>query len=99
MKYKDWLNEWLEYYVKPMAKTRTYCKYKQVTQDRLLPALGDYELSDLTASVLQRFTVSLAEENLAANTVNTFLSVLKSSLRRAVTLGIVDRELLHNYSH
>ena len=92
MKYKDWLNEWLEYYVKPTAKNRTYCKYKQVAQDRLLPALGGYELSDLTASILQRFTVSLAEENLAANTVNTFLSVLKSSLRRAVTLGIVDRE-------
>lgn len=92
MKYKDWLNEWLEYYVKPTAKTRTYCKYKQVAQDRLLPVLGDYELSALTASVLQRFTVSLAEENLAANTVNTFLSVLKSSLRRAVTLGILDRE-------
>lgn len=92
MKYKDWLNEWLEYYVKPTAKIRTYRKYKQVAQDRLLPALGEYELCELTASVLQRFTVSLTEETLAANTVNTYLSVLKSSLRRAVALGILDRE-------
>ncbi len=92
MKYKDWVSEWLECCVKPSAKTRTYLKYRQIAQDRLLPALGEYELSDLTAGVLQRFTRSLAEEDLAANTVNTFLSVLKSSLRRAVALGVTDRE-------
>ncbi|MGN1234836.1 MAG: tyrosine-type recombinase/integrase [Christensenellaceae bacterium] len=92
MKFENWLNEWLEWYVKPTAKPRTYRKYRQVVQDRLLPALGEYELSELTPSRLQRFTALLAEENLAPNTVNLFLAVLRSALRRAVALGITERE-------
>ncbi len=92
MKYKNWLNEWLALYVKPTTKTRTYKKYQRQIELHILPALGEIELQDLTATVLQRFTVDLSEKGLSANTVNGIISVLKSSLRRAVLLGVTDKE-------
>ena len=79
-------------YVKPTTKIRTYKKYKRQIELHILPALGEFELNDLTATVLQRFTVELSEKGLSANTVNGIISVLKSSLRRAVLLGVMDKE-------
>ena len=92
MKYKNWLNEWLALYVKPTTKIRTYKKYQRQIELHILPALGEFELNDLTATVLQRFTVDLSEKGLSANTVNGIISVLKSSLRRALLLGVADKE-------
>ncbi|MBQ8685399.1 MAG: site-specific integrase [Clostridia bacterium] len=92
MKYKEWLNEWLDYYVKSTTKERTYNKYRRIVENHITPALGNYEMDELTANVLQRFTVNLTEKGLSANTVNVFLSVIKSSLRRAVLFGITDKE-------
>ena len=92
MKYKNWLNEWLALYVKPTTKIRTYKKYQRQIELHILPALGEFELNDLTATVLQRFTVDLSGKGLSANTVNGIISVLKSSLRRAVLLGVTDKE-------
>ncbi len=92
MKYKNWLNEWLALYVKPTTKIRTYNKYKRQIELHILPAIGELELHDLTATVLQRFTVELLEKGLSANSVNGIISVLKSSLRRAVLLGVTDKE-------
>lgn len=92
MKYKDWLNEWLKLYVKPATKIRTYKKYKRQIETHILPALGEFELHELTATVLQRFTVDLSEKGLSANTVNGIISVLKSSLKRAVLLDVTEKE-------
>lgn len=92
LKYKNWLNEWLALYVKPTTKIRTYKKYQRQIELHILPALGEFELNDLTATVLQRFTVDLSEKGLSANTVNGIISVLKSSLRRALLLGVADKE-------
>ena len=92
MKYKNWLVEWLALYVKPTTKIRTYKKYQRQIELHILPTLGEFELNDLTATVLQRFTVDLSGKGLSANTVNGIISVLKSSLRRAVLLGVTDKE-------
>lgn len=87
VKYKEWLNEWLTYYVKPATKERTCKKYRKQVENHITPKLGEYELEDLSAQVLQKFTVGLIENGLAANTVNGIISVLKSSLKQAVILG------------
>ena len=92
MKYKDWLSEWLDLYVKPCTKIRTYNKYKTQIQLHIIPTLGEFDLRELTASVLQRFTVNLGEKGLSANTINCIISVLKSSLKRAVLLGVTNKQ-------
>ncbi len=99
MKYKDWLKEWLEYYVKPTTKERTYNKYSRQTQNYIIPKLGEYKLDELSARILQKFTVGLSEGGLAANTVNGIIAVLKSSLRKAVTLGVAKCEFTKAITH
>ncbi len=90
MKYKDWLLEWLATCVKPTAKERTYEKYERICRKHL-SALGEYALEELTTPVLQKF-VAERTSRLAPNTVNVIISVLKSSLKKAVSYGVAERE-------
>lgn len=69
MKYKQWLNEWLTLYVKPTTKIRTHKKYQRQIELHIIPFIGEFELGDLTATVLQRFTVELSEKDLSTNTI------------------------------
>lgn len=91
MQYKEWLNEWLALYVKPVEKQRTADKYARLIRLHIIPSLGEYELAELSAHVLQRFSVELGNAY-AANTVNGILSVVKLSLKKAVALGYADKE-------
>ena len=94
MKYKDWLNEWLDNTAKPTSKIRTYERYKEVADGHIKPKLGDYELNDLTPLLLQRFVTELLQsgnlitgKGLSANTVNTVITVLQNSLKSAMIFG------------
>lgn len=92
LKYEEWLNEWLVLYVKPTTKERTYKKYFKLAETHIIPPLGGYDLRELSPTVLQKFTVRLSDDGFSANTVNGIISVLKSSLKRAVALGIAEKE-------
>ena len=61
MKYKEWLKEWLTYYVKSAVKMKTYEKYSRQVNLYLVPYLGEYELEELSPLSLQKFAVSLSE--------------------------------------
>lgn len=92
MKYKDWLVQWLTYYVKPRTKQRTYEKYCIQTKRHIIPDLGHYEMEDLTAIRLQQFVVLLSEKGLSGNTQNGVISVVKQSLKNAVIFNVVEKE-------
>ena len=83
MKYKEWLEKWLNYYVRPYLKERTYQKYKSQVDLHIIPKIGDRDMADLSAVGLQEFVVSLSGKGLSANSVNGVITVLKSSLKRA----------------
>ena len=96
VKYKDWLTEWLENYVKPTSKIRTYDRYAGIVSSYLAPALGQYEAGDITPVVIQKFVTSLSENGskrsgcaLAANSVNVIVNVIQSSLKTAFNVGYV----------
>lgn len=91
MKYKDWLSEWLADCVRPTVKERTYEKYEQICRLKLAPALGSFELEELSAGVLQRCIADMVPL-FSACTVNIAVTVLKSSLKRAVAYGMAERE-------
>ena len=92
MKYKQWLEIWLNNYVKTTCKARTCHIYEQ-SAARIIPRLGEMELSELTLSVLQQFVTDLLAPSigkpLSANTVNMTISVLQNSLKTAHILGHV----------
>lgn len=99
MLYKDFLTFWLENYVKPDTKFRTYLRYSQIVRIYVAEKVGEYDLSELTPIILQTFIADMltngngrwGAEGLAPNTVNSIVSVLKNSLKTACMLGCTDR--------
>ena len=53
MKYKEWLSEWLENYVGPSSKAKTYSRYSQIIRCHLIPRIGNYEMEELSPQLLQ----------------------------------------------
>lgn len=96
MKYKDWLKEWLRLYIKPFVKERTYDKYVKQVDLHIIPLLGDYDMENLSATVLQDWSVKLQDSGLSPNTVNSIISRLKDSLKKAVISGVIMKEFSGN---
>lgn len=96
MKFKDWLNEWLDCYVKPSSKSKTYARYSEIVSVHIADALGGYEMNALTPLVLQRFTTRLlysgnkrTGKGLSVNSVNGIITVIQNSLKQACAIGYV----------
>ena len=95
MLYKDWLKEWLDNYIKPSAKERTYERYSQISGLHIIPALGMYELETLNPILMQKFVTELLQSGnhktksgVSPNFVNTVISVIQNSLKTAHILGL-----------
>ena len=95
MKYKDWLIQWLENYIRPSVKVRTYERYKLIVEQHIKDKIGGIELNNLSPLVLQSFITELLQcgnkktgKGLAANSVNSVISVIQSSLKTAHLLGL-----------
>ncbi len=102
MKYKNWLEEWLEQAVKPSSKTRTYQSYNHIVHRHINPHLGEYELEQLTPMVIQAFLSKLlvsgnlvTGKGLSANSVNAVITVLHMSLQTAGEWGLCSEFPLH----
>lgn len=94
MKYNQWLDIWLENYVKPTSKTKTYAAYRQIVEKRLKLRLGTYEVGEISPVVLQYYITELLQKGnertgggLSANTVNGIISVIQHSLKIACLTG------------
>ncbi len=94
MKYNQWLDIWLENYVKPTSKIKTYTIYKQIVEKRLKPRLGEYELNEISPVILQCYVTELLRQGnaitgtgLSANTVNGIITVIQNSLKLACMIG------------
>lgn len=92
MEYAQWCKEWLNCYVKPQVKERTYYKYVTMVKNHILPLIGDYRLDELTVSILQSFVTFLQDEGLASSTIHGIISLVKKSLNKAVEANVVDKE-------
>ena len=93
MYYYEWLDNWLDNFIKPTCKASTYELYKRLTASKISPKLGGRELGALSAAVLQEFTAKLAEQY-SPNTVHNVLGIVKSSLQCAAAEGIADSQSL-----
>ena len=95
MKYIDWLIQWLENYIYPSVKIRTYERYKLIIEQHIKDKIGGMELDDLSPLVLQSFVTELLQsgnrktgKGLSSNSVNAVISVIQSSLKTAHLLGL-----------
>lgn len=106
MKYKEWLNIWLENYIKPSSKMQTAKSYERIIHKQISVALGEKELVDLTTMDIQLFVTDLlnngntrTHSGLAANSVNGIISVIQSSLKMAVILGYASKNVSVGIKH
>ena len=100
MKYKEWLQEWLKNYVKISAKQRTVSRYTEISNDHLIPSLGEYELQSLSPIILQKYISELLEcgnlktgYGLSSSSVNSIITVIQSSLNVAFNLGLMTEKV------
>ncbi len=100
MKYKEWLQEWLKNYVKISAKQRTLSRYTEISNDHLIPSLGEYELQSLSPIILQKYISELLDYGnlktgggLSASSVNSIITVIQSSLNVAFNLGFMTERV------
>ena len=98
MKYKDWICEWLDDYVKPTVKEKTYLNYSVMLRTHILPAIGELELDELTLPVLQSFVFNMSDHGnaktgggLSPSTVSMIEGVVERSLNFAVEIGLIER--------
>ena len=98
MKYGEWLEIWLEDYVRPVEKERTYKAYKDTIRLRLEPIFGGIEIDALEVSHVQHYITGLLEHGnlvtggpLSANSIRLIFSVFRNSLRRAYNLGYTEK--------
>ena len=97
MKYKTWVYDWLENYIKTSTKKRTYERYYDICTLHIIPFLGEYDLSEITIIELQKFTNHLLTvgnhktgKGLSANSTNTIISILQNSLKTANLVGLMS---------
>ncbi len=98
MKYGEWLETWVENYVRPVEKEKTYRAYKDAIRLRLAPNFGAQEINALDVSEIQRYITGLLEHGnictggpLSANSIRLIFSVFRNSLRRAYNLGYAEK--------
>ena len=96
MTYKNWLNEWLEHYIKPVSKIRTYERYCGLSI-HISKHLGSFEINELSPFILQKFITEISEKGniktgapLSPNTVNAIITILQNSLKTAFTIRLTD---------
>ena len=91
---KEWIEKWLEIFVKPTVKIKTYDNYKQRLQYAIV-ALGTIKLKDLTGIVLQEFFNQLLigggknDQGLAPESVRRIRTYLKITLDSAIKNKII----------
>ncbi len=98
MKFGEWLDLWLENYVKPVEKEKTYRAYQDAIRLRLAPNFGNCEIDELDVAEIQQYITGLLEHGnlctggpLSANSIRLIFSVFRNSLRRAYNLGYAER--------
>lgn len=94
MKLREWIGEWLNNRIGITAKERTFKKYLGLAERYILPVLGDFDMGALTAKEMYSFSGELKKRGLSSSTVNSIITVLKSSWRAAIAMGIVKEPIV-----
>lgn len=100
LKYGDWLNFWLENYVRTNLKIKTVENYSRIIESRLIPRFGKSEISSLKTAEIQLYVTGLLKSGnlksggeLSAGTVNLVITVMQNSIKVAKTLGLVKENI------
>ncbi|USK86177.1 tyrosine-type recombinase/integrase [Peribacillus asahii] len=86
--FEEHLNEWFKI-KKNTINAQTAEVYQGYMKNRIIPVLGDTQLSKLTPVLLQSYVNNLVEEGLASATIRKLRNIIKSSLDHAVNMELL----------
>lgn len=87
----EWLNFWLETYMKNSLKQSTFVSYETYIRKHFAPAFQATKLKELTSWVLQDFyNYKLNVENLSPKTIINMHRCLHKALKQAVTERFIE---------
>lgn len=86
----EWMNYWMENELLGSVKTSSYQTYcRQLA--RLLPALGNRMLSELTPAMILDFVENLEASGLAVGTIQGIYRLLSSAMQFALEEGVIQK--------
>ena len=96
---QEYAARWIDEYAKPNLQPGTVSKYQEELENKTLPALGHYKLSELKPHIVNAFFVSLSKDGArkdgrpggySKGSIMKTRNVLSSILRTAVQWEIID---------
>jgi len=88
----EYLRQWLKDYAEVNVRPRTYARYAEICEKRIIPALGTIKLTDLKPAQVQSF-YSQALTKVKAITVYYYHRVLCEALRYGVRHEMIMRNV------
>ena len=85
---KNWMDTWLEQYVRTGTKLKTYQNYRQLLVTHVLPVMGDQILDDISAVQWQQHFSALIDQGLSPNTVCNIRRRLSTMYNTAINAGV-----------
>lgn len=86
----DYLNTWLEDYIKDLKSDNTYLKYKNSCDLKIKPSIGNIKLCDLKVIHIEKYLKFLRGLKLSDTSIQFHYGVLKTSLNKAVKLQMIN---------
>ena len=85
----DYLDEWIESYVKVNLRHKTEQCYTGIVSNHLKPSLGRYSLLSLNPKLLQDFANGLKEKDYSKRHIENIISTLNNALNYAVKMQYI----------
>ena len=89
----DYLQRWLQDYVKPNLSPRGYERYESIARVHLIPAIGGIQLTQLRPNHLQKHYSTMIEAGLSPHSVRYHHIVLHKALATALKWGLISHNV------
>ena len=86
----DYLDMWLEDYIKDVRSDNTYIKYKNICDKYINPVLGTTKLSELKVIHIEKLIRDFRKEGLNPTSIQNYYGVIRTSLNKAVKLQLLN---------
>ena len=91
---KNYIEQWLENH-KVSIRSKTYHRYKGLSDKYIIPRLGDTDLNDLHPQNIEWFYAGLLADGVGIRSVRLCHSILHCALEKAITYGWITRNPAH----
>ena len=86
----DYLDMWLEDYIKDIRSDNTYIKYKNICDKYITPVIGNIRLSELKVIHIEKLIRQFRKEGLNPTSTQNYYGVIRTALNKAVKLQLLN---------